>query len=54
MKRAINDGFKGTISAIIDANLTMITGIVLSCLYQPIRVLQYFDHRYHFIYLAYS
>jgi len=31
MKRAINDGFKGAISAIIDANLTtLITGIVLS------------------------
>jgi len=31
MKRAIGDGFKGAISAIIDANLTtLITGIVLS------------------------
>jgi SecD/SecF fusion protein len=31
MKRAINDGFKGAISAIIDANLTtLITGIILS------------------------
>lgn len=31
MKRAINDGFKGAISAIIDANVTtLITGIVLS------------------------